>query len=244
MVDDNRLESELQVPPELNVSQEGSQVLSYGTASSSLSSSWVLLPEDDEEEEQQGDKAASPSRAPCTIDDDTTSDACISDAPDGDLSTSVLLDAMADECQTGSDIQQEEDSTTAFAAAPPLPVPESPLVKPAPVALDAPPAAADAKVSKDIGVEACLDEPNATVADCGSDKGAARRHAWERRVLLAVLLLSTHAAVLCIGVAIGSRTGGGSEASCSLLTRRYSSGPYNSSTPWLSLASSSHLCRS
>ena len=201
----------------------------------------MLLPEDDEKE--QGDEAASVTHAPCTIDgidgvDDTTSDACVSegDALDGDLSTSVILDAM-DECQsTGSD----DHSTTAFVAAPPSPVPEPPF-KPLPVALDAPPAAADAKACKEVGVEALLDEP--TDADCGGDKGA-RRHVWERRVLLAVLLLSTHAAALCIGIAIGSRKGGGSEASGSLLTRRYSSGPYNSSTPWLSLASSSRLCRS
>ena len=253
--DESQLEHELQVPPELEVPPEGSHVLGSLSGPGSLSGSWVLLPEDDDEQEQ-GDEAASITHAPCTIDsiDATTSDACVSegDALDGDLSTSVILDAM-DECQsTGSD----DHSTTAFVAAPPSPAPE-PLFKPLPVALDAPLATADAKACKEVGVEvarrgsvtatptveALLDEPSATNADCHGDKGA-RRHVWERRVLLAVLLLSTHAAALCIGIAIGSRKGGGSEASSSLLTRRYSSGPYNSSTPWLSLASSSRLCRS
>lgn len=243
---ENQVEPEIQLPPELEVRPEGSP--GSLSDSGSLSSSWVLLPDD--VEEQQGAGAASGLQAPCTIDgaDETTSDACVSDAPDGDLSTSMILDAMADECQsTGSDVveQVEEGSTAALEAGPPSPLPEPPL-KPSPVALEASPAPADAKVCKeDVGrLEALLNEPSSAInADCDSDK-VARRHVWERRVLLAMLLISTHAAALCIGIAIGSRKGGSSESSSSMLTRRYSSGPYNSSTPWLSLASSSRLCRS
>ena len=54
---------------------------------------------------------------------------------------------------------------------------------------------------------------------------------WERRVALAVLLLSSHAAAFLIGAAVGGRKV--SSSTDSPLTRRYSSGPYNSSTPWL-----------
>ena len=62
---------------------------------------------------------------------------------------------------------------------------------------------------------------------------------WERRVALAVLLLSSHAAAFLIGAAVGGRKV--SSSTDSPLTRRYSSGPYNSSTPWLSLSSKSCL---